>query len=68
MTAPFNSTTHPENTSCCRIYNGAISGGIGYHHFTSGPLYPSIYDSTTNTEYLEDDCLRLMRVKKVVVK
>jgi len=36
----------------------------GYNHFISHSTLP--YNSTTNTEYLQDDCLRL-RVKKVVV-
>ena len=64
MTVPFNSTTDPGNTSCCRMYDGAIGDGIGYHQFISHSSLS--YNSTTNTEYLQDDCLRL-RVKKVVV-
>ena len=62
-TTYFNSTTDPDNTSCCRVYNGAIGGGIGYSQFISHSSLS--YNSTTNTEYLQDDCLRL-RVKEVV--
>ena len=63
-TTRFNSITDPDNTCCCRMYNGAIGDGIGYDQFISHSSLS--YNFTTNTEYLQDDCLRL-RVKKVVV-
>ena len=62
-TTHFNLTTDPNNLNCCRMYNGAISPGWGNLKFIS---YSSLsYNSTTNTEYLQDDCLRL-RVKVIV--
>ena len=62
-TTHFNSTTDPDNKYCCRIYNEVIGVGLGIHQFISHSSLS--YNSTTNTEYLQDDCLRL-RVKVVV--
>ena len=61
--ATFSSTTDPNNTYSCRIYKRAISIGKGYERFISHSSLS--YNSTTSTEYLQDDCLRL-RVKVVV--
>ena len=62
-TTDFNSTTDPDNIACCRTYNEAIGRGIGHEQFISHSSLS--YNSITNTEYLQGDCLRL-RVKVVV--
>ena len=62
-TIHFNSTTDSNKKHCCRMYNGKIDLGFGKQEFISHSSLS--YNSTTNTEYLQDDCLRL-RVKVVV--
>ena len=50
--------------SSVRVTNKDIGDGWGAHQFISHSSLS--YNSTTNTEYLQDDCLRL-KVKKVAV-
>ena len=60
----IDSTTDPSNKYCCRMYNKTIGAGIGHQQFISHSSLS--YNSTTNTGYLQNDCLRLI-VKKTVV-
>ena len=53
-------------SSCIQVTKGDIGIGLGDHEFISHSRSSLSYNSTTNTEYLQDDCLRL-RVKEVAV-
>ena len=57
VTIQLNSTTDPDNKYRCRMYNNEIGVELGSHQFISHSSLS--YNSTTNTEYLQDDCLRL---------
>ena len=53
-----------NNRYCIRVTNQKIGRWYGNHQFISHSSLS--FNSTTNTEYLQDDCLRL-RVKEVAV-
>ena len=63
-TTSFNRSSHINNRCCARVTDNEIGTSWGKPQFIPHSSLP--YNRMTNTEYLQDDCLRL-RVKTVAV-
>ena len=64
MTVEFNRLSHTANYACCvRVTTEGVNTGLGIHQFIPHSSLPC--NPATDTEYLQDDCLRL-RVNAIV--